>query len=64
MKVFLKPGEMYLGEESAEVSTILGSCVSVTMFCRRSGSAQSAMPSCPVAVHGKTRAWPLGLAFY
>ncbi len=22
------------------------------------------MPSCPVAVHGKTRAWPLGLAFY
>ena len=35
MKVFLKPGEMYLGEESAEVSTILGSCVSVTMFCRR-----------------------------
>jgi chemotaxis protein CheD len=35
VKVFLKPGEMYVGEESAEVSTILGSCVSVTMFCRR-----------------------------
>jgi chemotaxis protein CheD len=35
MKVFLRPGEMYLDEESAEVSTILGSCVSVSMFCRR-----------------------------
>lgn len=35
MKVFLKPGEIYLGEKPAEVSTILGSCISVTMFSRR-----------------------------
>ena len=35
MKVFLKPGEVYIGEKPAEVSTILGSCVSVTMFSRR-----------------------------
>ena len=32
MKVFLKPGEIYVGREPAEVSTILGSCISVTMF--------------------------------
>ena len=35
VKVFLEPGKMYVGEGSAEVSTILGSCVSVTMFCER-----------------------------
>ncbi|HUJ68939.1 MAG TPA: chemotaxis protein CheD [Syntrophorhabdales bacterium] len=35
MKVFLKPGEIYIGEKPADVSTILGSCVSVTMFSRR-----------------------------
>ena len=35
MKVFLKPGEIYVGREPAEVSTILGSCVSVTMFSER-----------------------------
>jgi chemotaxis protein CheD len=35
MKVFLKPGEIYIGEKPAEVSTILGSCISVTMFSRR-----------------------------
>jgi chemotaxis protein CheD len=35
VKVFLKPGEIYVGREPAEVSTILGSCVSVTMFSGR-----------------------------
>jgi chemotaxis protein CheD len=35
VKVFLKPGELYVGEESAQVATILGSCVSVTMFSPR-----------------------------
>ncbi len=35
MKVFLKPGEVYVGEKPAEVSTILGSCISVTMFSGR-----------------------------
>jgi len=35
MKVFLMPGEIYMGEKPAEVSTILGSCISVTMFSRR-----------------------------
>lgn len=35
MKVFLKPGELYIGKGPAVISTILGSCVSVTMFNKR-----------------------------
>jgi chemotaxis protein CheD len=30
--IYLKPGELYFGENPVVVSTILGSCVSVTMF--------------------------------
>ncbi len=30
--IYLKPGEFYFGETPVVVSTILGSCVSVTMF--------------------------------
>jgi chemotaxis protein CheD len=30
--IYLKPGEFYIGEHPVVVSTILGSCVSVTMF--------------------------------
>ncbi len=33
--VYLKPGEMYTAEMPTMVSTVLGSCVSVTMFSRR-----------------------------
>ena len=33
--IYLKPGEMFLGDEPTVVSTLLGSCVSVTMFNRR-----------------------------
>lgn len=36
--IYLKPGEFYLGEGPAVVSTILGSCVSVTMFHPGSGT--------------------------
>ncbi len=36
-KVFLKPGEMYFAEKPLLISTILGSCITVTMFCRRCG---------------------------
>ena len=34
-KVFLKPGDIYVGKAPAEVSTVLGSCVSITMFSER-----------------------------
>jgi chemotaxis protein CheD len=37
VKVFLKPGELYIGKESAVISTILGSCLSITMFNARLG---------------------------
>ena len=35
MKVFLKPGEIYISDRPAEVSTILGSCVALTIFNQR-----------------------------
>ena len=34
-KVFLKPANIYAGKAPAEVATILGSCVSITMFSER-----------------------------
>lgn len=33
--VYLKPGEFYIGEKPAIVVTVLGSCVSVTLFNKR-----------------------------
>ncbi|HOS98506.1 MAG TPA: chemotaxis protein CheD [Deltaproteobacteria bacterium] len=33
--IYLKPGEMYFGTEPARVVTVLGSCVSVIMYHRR-----------------------------
>lgn len=38
-QIFLRPGEMFLGSEPAEVTTVLGSCVAVTMFVPRAGVA-------------------------
>jgi chemotaxis protein CheD len=35
--VFLRPGEIYFSGEPSVVVTVLGSCLSVTMFCRRRG---------------------------
>ncbi len=32
-KIFLKPGEIYFTERPSIISTVLGSCISVTMFC-------------------------------
>lgn len=37
LKVFLKPGELYIGKEPAVVSAVLGSCVSITMFSAKLG---------------------------
>lgn len=38
--IVLKPGEIYATERPVLVTTVLGSCISVTMFCRarRSGA--------------------------
>lgn len=35
--IYLRPGEMYFTTEQAVVTTLLGSCVSVTMFNRQQG---------------------------
>ncbi len=37
MKVFLKPGEIYISDIPTVVSTILGSCVAITIFNKRLG---------------------------
>lgn len=36
-QVYLQPGELFIDDAPALVQTILGSCVSVTMFCTRGG---------------------------
>lgn len=38
-KIYLKPGELVLTEEPVMVTTVLGSCVSVTMFNAQRGAA-------------------------
>jgi chemotaxis protein CheD len=38
-KLYLKPGEYYLGDQPARIVTVLGSCVAVSMFHRKSGLA-------------------------
>lgn len=35
--VYLQPGELFIDDQPALVQTILGSCVSVTMYCPRGG---------------------------
>ncbi len=47
--VYLKPGEMHFSAEPAVVVTVLGSCLSVTMFCRRrklGGICHGLLPKC------------------
>ena len=34
-KIYLKPGELTINEHPAEVSTVLGSCVAVTLYSHR-----------------------------
>jgi chemotaxis protein CheD len=47
--VYLKPGELYISEKPAVVKTVLGSCVSVTVFYRRlrvGAICHGVMPRC------------------
>jgi chemotaxis protein CheD len=46
----LQPGELYLAREPAILRTILGSCVSVTLWCSRLGAGalcHGVLPRCP-----------------
>ncbi len=48
-RIFLKPGNLYLGEKPALISTLLGSCVAVTMFSPRlksGGISHGLLPGC------------------
>ncbi len=38
-KIYLKPGELVVSEEPVMITTVLGSCISVTMFHPRTGTA-------------------------
>ena len=45
----LKSGELFVGEEIAQIETLLGSCVAVVMFsprCRVGAVCHSLLPSC------------------
>jgi chemotaxis protein CheD len=47
--ISLKPGDIYFSDKPALISTLLGSCVSVTMFSRRLGAGaicHGLLPSC------------------
>jgi chemotaxis protein CheD len=48
--IYLKPGELYFTKKPAIVTTVLGSCVSVTLFHQLSGVASIChilQPKCP-----------------
>ncbi len=48
-EVYLMPGELHIAEKPARVTTVLGSCVSVTLFCRRlriGAICHSILPEC------------------
>ena len=36
-KIYLKPGELLVAEDPVKVLTVLGSCISVTMYAARTG---------------------------
>jgi chemotaxis protein CheD len=47
--IYLKPGDIYISDKPVLVSTLLGSCVSVTMFSRRAGAGaicHGLLPTC------------------
>jgi len=54
MNIFLEPGGLYISEEPAIVSTILGSCVSVTIYSKTLRIAVSAMPSSKKGISTET----------
>jgi chemotaxis protein CheD len=52
VKVFLKPGDLYISDIPTMVSTILGSCIAVTVFNKRlktGGICHAMLPKSPYA---------------
>jgi len=48
-QVYLKPGELYIGEKPTKVITVLGSCVSITLFSKRLNIGAICHGRCPNA---------------
>ena len=49
VKIYLKPGDIYISDKPAMISTLLGSCVAVTMFSPRLGAgaiSHGVLPCC------------------
>lgn len=52
MRVFLKPGDLYISDIPTMVSTILGSCIAMTIFSKRlkmGGICHAMLPKSPYA---------------
>lgn len=49
----LKPAGFYFLEKPGVIRTVLGSCVTVTMFCKRTGAASACHPVLPVCRDNK-----------
>lgn len=49
----LKPAGFYFLEQPGVIRTVLGSCVTVTMFCRRTGMASACHPVLPACRENK-----------
>jgi chemotaxis protein CheD len=48
-RIYLKPGEMHITDQPTRVITVLGSCLAVTMYCRRlamGGICHGQLPLC------------------
>jgi len=53
--IFLKPAEFYIAARPTIISTVLGSCVAVTMFSRRTGMAAMCHAVLPVCTEFECR---------
>jgi chemotaxis protein CheD len=53
---YLKPGEMYVASEPSLITTVLGSCISVTMFDRATGFSIISHAVMPRRSHARKKA--------
>lgn len=53
--VYLKPGELYISDKPVTVSTVLGSCISITMFNRKLNLGAICHGLLPKCKHKKKR---------
>lgn len=59
-KVYLNPGELHLSRRPTRVTTVLGSCVALTIFAPRhhmGGICHGMLPNCPSLPHDHEAKW-------